>query len=327
MAEHYRTATSNTFKDEPLFDVNEDGDIVAPDKPDAFGWQREAVSVDHHVTDDTPSDTSTGMLDFTPEASAARSIVGDVVEVTELPSESIDIVAESEAQPKSPHERLFEVQERFGFKPFSKEELSFIIRMTGKDYPQGAATFLNTILLKQRNVLDKHRAKGEEVDDDMPKLSLMSIVGRYGGFAREAGSQKSGLLGLTDMIAERGAKRSEKASSIPVLRDWSLDGSTRAPILNLLKADDIDAFIDKPDSTTPPFDVDYTALSSQQLKQQGDAYIAALRVGQLQDIIAIRSRELTNRKNFWVQSLQEARKHNAARPAAEAQLRNLKIIE
>lgn len=295
-----------------------DGDVSVPDMPDAYGWQSESRLFDH---------------DFGSEVAAARSILE--ADTTVSTAEGINDAQEVPVNEKELAERIAEVRERFGFKPTDHQELNDIISLTGKDHIRGSATFLSQVQRRQNRLNEQTAAKNKmlpedkqiEVDPSMPRRSVESIVGRYIAYAQSAQLQARLLLGLTDMIAAREAKRSEAANSMPILQDWSLDGSTRAPILTLLKSDDVDAFLnqDTPDIHESPLKTRYEDLPGKKLKELGDAYIGSMKIGQFQDTIAQGVSEQRHRFAFWVKTLKDAEINAASSKSVKAGLSKLGI--
>jgi hypothetical protein len=237
--------------------------------------------------------------------------------------------AETQSKPKDLQERLSEVNERFRFKPFSERELSDIISLEGQDFTQGAARFLNSVLLRQRNVNDSYVAKNKTlpideqitIDENMPRRSVESIVGRYSSYALDAQRQRNLLLNLSSMVADRSKLRSEAASSVPILSEWNNDGSTAAPLKSLLKANDIDVYIKDGETSRNPFD----DQPKDEIEAQINEIISKFKVGKLQDTIGVRAAESERRVQYWIEKLEEARTHNAVRKAAETTLGRLGI--
>jgi hypothetical protein len=238
---------------------------------------------------------------------------------------------ETESKPKDLQERLSEVNERFRFKPFSERELSDIISLEGQDFTQGAARFLNSVLLRQRGVNDSYIVKNKTlpiddqitIDENMPRRSVESIVGRYSSYAFDAQRQYNLLLNLSSMVDDRSKLRSEAASSVPILMSgvWDKDGSTAAPLKTILQASNIDVYIEDGKTARKPFD----DQSEDETISQINKIISKSKVGNLQDTLGVRAAESERRKQYWVEKLGEARKHNAVSKAAEKALETLGV--
>ena len=295
--------------DDGAVESNDEGDVVVPDVPDALGWQREVMLFDHI------SDTARALVDGEAGDEAAVEI--------------------GEVKGKDLQERLFDIHERFHFYPGSHDELNDAIGLSGEDLIRGSATFLSKLQQRQvrlnKEATERNKDLPEEeqieVDPNKPRQIVESVIGRYISYATTAKTQGGLLLGLTDMISARGAKRSEAANSVPVLRDWKADGSTYAPILSLLKADDTETCIAQDtleEGAKSPLSIDYTKLSAAQLKEVGDKFIGAMKVGQLQDLLAQRVNEQRQRYAFWVKALEDSRVNNAAKDSAEAALKRFR---
>jgi hypothetical protein len=261
---------------------------------------------------------------------ASQTLVStDAVEGTSNFSAVFSGEAETESKPKDLQERLSEVNERFRFKPFSERELSDIMSLEGQDFIQGAARFLNSVLLRQRNVNDSYVVKNKTlpieeqitIDENMPRRSVESIVGRYSSYALDAQRQHNLLLNLSSMVDDRSKLRSEAASSVPILSEWYNDGSTAAPLKSLVKANDIDTYIKDGETSRNPFD----DQPKDETEAQINEIISKYKVGKLQDTIGVRAAESERRKQYWIEKLEEARTHNAVRKAAETTLSRLGI--
>jgi hypothetical protein len=308
-------SSAEKFHPTPL-DADENGDVIVPDvvERDSSGkevWQGESLLFDHYLA-------ATRLTSFDPHQYHADK----------QPHEE-------EPKEKSNVEKLFESNERFRFMPYSLDELQDISSLTGREYVGGAATFLNAVFKKQQNVMSDKRAFNEtvpadealEIDEEMPRRTLLSIIGRFESYAKNANSQRRLLIGLTDMINARGTRRSEPAGATPILQEWEHDGSTRAPILTLLRARETDRFIAADDKKAVPFKNDPTELAKDDLKALGDEFIASLKSGQLQEQLTARTGENTRRFEFWVAKLQEARQHSVTRAPAELALKHLGVIK
>lgn len=309
-----------------------EGDIIVPDTPDELGWHVDADP--SRLTDD----------ELTESIAAARSMVAfseEPYEEDEPYSDEASAATEAETQAeteqvyqdgtvrsKDLQERLSEMDARFRFRPSTHLELNDMVSLTMQDLSRGSATFLSHIQRKQIRLNTEAEARNKElpeaerveVDAGKPRKNVESILGRYISYAQAAKSQVGLLLNLTDMVSAQDAKRSVSASTIPVLQDWSMDGSTRAPIKAMLKADDVDAYLETDGTGTSPLKDEYKNLDEAQIKAMGDTFIASMKVGQLQDTIAQRVSEQRRRFEFWVKVLEDSKANYAATKTANAAL-------
>lgn len=210
-------------------------------------------------------------------------------------------------------ERLATVEERFGFLPRTKEELSDTYGLTGKDLVGGAATHLNTVFNRQKKYMED------------PDRTVRSIVSRYVEYAKNARVEYAFLKQTQEVIDNgRGGLNPSRLGS-----EWQHSGSIARPILHTLWMRDITAFM-KDDTGTDPLKAlkDGAYLpSNKQAVEQAQAMIATgKKTAFTEDFIHSMNSE-QSRFEFWVNALQEARSHKLAAPIAYGALVELGVEE
>ena len=207
-------------------------------------------------------------------------------------------------------ERLTTIEERFGFIPRTKDELSDSYDLTAKELVGGAAQHLNIVFNRQKRYMDD------------PDRTVRSIVSRYADYAKNARVEGAFLRQVEEDIDNgRGGLDASRLGT-----DWRHSGSQARPVLHTLWMHDINAFMEDDTKTDPLKDVkDGVYMPSD---KQTVARAQAMLQGKKSDFVddfkhSIRSEQ--SRFEFWVQSLQEARSHKLAAPIAYAALVELGI--
>lgn len=310
-----------------------EGDVVVSDSPDSLGWTHESFDTDFEKVDDQ----LVGETIAAKAADAAQRLFeyeqGLDEKLEDQPEEVVDI-PEHEPKTMPLNERLTFIKRELKFTPHTHEELNRVIELTDDGLRLGAATHLARI--QQRNVtLSKKaaEAKNTNLPDDkkvsfdptIGRRTAEKIVGQYIGYAESALSQMRLLLNFQTMISNR-YRRSEPASAVSILQDWTMDASTEVPIKALMKSREIEDYvIDDTDKKTP-LQIDYSKLPRAEVRAQGDDYIRGLKVGQLQGEIAALAQEQKMRFDFWTNVLKESLPNSAARDSAIAALKKFKLF-
>ncbi len=319
-----------------------EGDIIVPDTVDSRGWQVDAdpnmLTKDELKAASVAARSIVGIKKTSPERKAKNDSTNQLFsdsfidKITDEDLESVeDLDDGAEVSTMDLQNRLHTIKEQSKFLPATHREASDTASLTMQDLSHGSATFLSYIQRRQvrlnNEAIERNKDLPEdeqvEVDPDQPKKDVESIVGRYIMYARAAKTQLGLLLNLNDMITARGARRSERANTVSILQDWSLDGSTRGPIRTMIKADGIDAFIYSDGTGPSPLKDIYKDLNESQIRAIGNDFIGSKTVGQLQQEIAQRANEQRRRFEFWVQALEDSKANYAAVGMASSALARL----
>ena len=282
---------------DPLMSVDENGDVVVPDVPDKLGW----------TVEERDAHDGLGAFGVTAAAAAERMIAD------EEPGK-----AEKTPAKLSVGERLEKIEKRFHFVPQSRDELNDAIGLTDKDYVGGAATRLNIIL--------NHQMHLEGKEENLPRRTIEQFITRYLGFAENSQHQVRAYRNLQNMIAVEPQEQYLQAETISILRDWDNDASTRAPVLRLARVEALQAHIAAKGETPDPFAIEKGAGADRAVKQRGAEYVASHRVIDILHDIEKAIDEQHHRFNFWVDTLTETTRHDAAASSAIAALKKLGVI-
>ncbi len=310
-----------------------EGNVIIPDSPDSLGWSHETFDNDFTEVDDQ----AVSEMIAAKAADAAQRLFEYEQGVDEKPvnqpDEAIDV---SEHEPKTMplNERLAFIKRELKFTPHTHEELNRVIELTDDGLAMGSATHLARI--QQRNVtLSKKAAEAKNMnlpddekvsfDPTIGRRTAEKIVGQYIGYAESALSQMRLLLNLQTMISDR-YRRSEPASAVSILQDWTMDASTEVPVKALMKSREIEAYVVDDTDKKTPLQIDYSKLPRTEVRALGDDYIRGLKVGQLQGEIAALAQEQKMRFDFWTNALKESLPNSAARDSAIAALKKFKRL-
>ena len=270
---------------------SESGDIIPHDDN----------PVDFEVTYQSPDETEY-MMTIAGAAGAAQSLIGAEVETKEA----------SEADLA---ERMTTVEERFGFIPRSRRELSDTYDLTGKDLVGGAATHLNTVLQRQKRY-----------DVEAPDATVRSIVARYAGYAENAKVEYGLLSQLEEIVVdESGSTTLNRLGT-----DWKYSGALSRPLLHGLWTQDAHAYMRDAEGVDPLKQLDagekYSASNKatlEAIQQQIDVTKPA----EFIDALSSSKHSEVSRYEFWVNALQEARNHKAGAAVAYEALKKLRVIK
>jgi hypothetical protein len=211
-------------------------------------------------------------------------------------------------------ERLVTVEQRFGFLPRSRRELSDTYDLTAKELLAGAASHLNDVFNRQ-----KHKSSMED-----PSQTVRSITARYAEYAKNAqGEQRMLELFARDIGDEKGSLDISRLGS-----EWQHSGSLFRPILHTLWTRDVSAFMRDGEGDDPLkglLEGAYSASDRQVMQRAQEMLTKSKREFNGEFRHSLTSQR--NRFDFWVNALQEARKHTLARPVAYNALVELGVIK
>lgn len=223
----------------------------------------------------------------------------------------VDVKGETPARESGIAERLTTIEERFGFIPHTKDELSDTYDLTGKDLVGGAAKHLNTVFHRQKRYMEE------------PDRTVRSIVSRYADYAKNARVEHA-FLKQTEELIDNG-----KGDLDPTRlgSDWRLSGSLARPVMHTLWMRDVSKFMRDDDDTDPLKAMKDGAYltSDKQAVARAQAMLEGPKKSTFaEDLVHSISSE-QGRYEFWVKTLQEARNHKLAAPIAYAALVELGI--
>lgn len=208
-------------------------------------------------------------------------------------------------------ERLVTVEQRFGFIPRSRRELNDTYDITGKELVAGSATHLNIVLNRQKKYMDD------------PDRTVRAIVGRYAGYAKRARGESAFLTQLQDEVTnERGTVDTSKLNA-----DWQFEPSQVRPLVHVLWSQRMTAFT-RDDASVNPLvseeDDNYKAAN----KETFDAIDKLLSKKTLfSEELAHSIKSEKGRYEFWINALQDARRHKAAAGVAYQALLDLGVLK
>lgn len=270
---------------------NDEGDVVVPDEGvfATKGYER--------------PDTTEYMMTAAEVSAAAANAAQNLIEL-------------SEPKPVGVAERLETVERRFGFLPRSRRELSDTYGLTGEDLIAGAATHLNDVFNRQ-----KFKTKMED-----PAETVRSMTARYADYAKNARAE-AGLLGLLveDITTENGTLNTNRLGD-----DWRYSDSWARSIVHALWTHDVNTFkkVGEDDDASPLDTKEEGAYSVSDKAMLSRAQTMMRRQkGVFNDAITQSLKNEQQRFAFWVEKLQEARKHTIARPIAYKALVELGVID
>ena len=208
-------------------------------------------------------------------------------------------------------ERLATVEQRFEFLPRTKQELSDTYDLIGKDLVAGAATHLNAVLNRQTKYMEE------------PSRTVRAIVTRYADYAKNARAEYAFLKQVEDSIGD--GKGGIDASRLG--REWQYSGSVARPVLHTLWMRDVAAYMRDEQGVDPLkelADGGY-AMSSQRAMSAAQEMMTKGSKVAFSEAFHHSTRSEHRRFAFWVQALQEARRHKAAAAVAYGALVELGV--
>lgn len=212
-------------------------------------------------------------------------------------------------------ERVVTVQQRFGFIPRGRKELSDTYDLTGKDLVGGAATHLNTVLNRQMKYMEE------------PDRTVRSIVSRYADYAKNARAEFGLLKQLQELIEdEKGAIATSRLGA-----EWQHSGALARPLMHLLWSRDVNAYVQEEQKTgndpLKALEGDKYKLSNRTTIADLQAYLSKAPKSAIREVLHQSINDEQSRFDFWVKALQESRNHLAGRPIAYGALVELGVIE
>ena len=226
---------------------------------------------------------------------------------------SLDDDTEKEAEEVGLAERLTTIEHRFGFIPRSKQELSDTYDLTGKDLVAGAATHLNTVLNRQKKYMED------------PERTVRAIVARYVEYARSARSDYAFMRQAeVDMGDGKGGLHLASFGT-----EWRHSGSLSRPVMRTLWSRDVRKFMrdgeaEGVDPLKALTDGEYAASNLYAVDAAQAMITGGKKAGFAEEFQHAMQNE-RDRFDFWVNALQEARKHQLAAPIAYGALVDLGI--
>ncbi len=263
--------------------------------------------------DDAPDDAAIAYA--TPDATEYMIVAAEAAQaLIESPEAAV------EAKTSESAERIATVQQRFGFSPLSKVELSDTYDVTGKDLVGGAAQQLNTVFHRQAKYMED------------PERTVRSIVGRYASYAENAQREAAFLMMLQEEVQKSEAHPFSRADSIGAVSVWQHEPSVSRPLLAVLQHRDIETFVHDDDALNP---LESQASSKERIYsaankstiQRLEKMMHGLRVselaGELESTVSVQK----HRFDFWVDILKQSEKHSLARGMVHKALTDLKVTQ
>lgn len=217
------------------------------------------------------------------------------------------------------YDRLAVVKDTAGFLPTTRGELTEAMSLLSfQEVPGGAAAHLNEILL--------HQKRSASVD---PQAAVRSVTNQYAGYARKARYDLTALTTLREELEEStgnpltSVKEAGAVTGLGQLARYK-------DITSLAGARDPDKFPFPPlyngaDNKRNAFDP-YTAAQPDPLARERIVTVArAERLWHGRALVRGAIEDQQARFSFWVDRLQEARQHGAAKPVAAVALQNLGV--
>lgn len=301
--------------------TNADGDVVAPESPDDYGYITE-YGFDHLYNN----------AELIPEESS------------DVETQEVEILAGIPEQKKERSERMAEIHERFGFMPTSYDELTHATLLKMVPRTTGSATYLNSVMQRQQRILasniqtatDNHQPGLTDEQMDMPRRTIFSIVNRFKDYAANAGREAYFLGEAQKTITQqsKGVHNFASANTLPIIADWEKTQQVGVEglraLIEIARMADAVALKDGRSDTLPAPNSYFAYETNADARARIEGVVDSLKVYTLKSSVIERINQQHQRRTFWIDQLQEARAHSTnAHPmhiAATAALLELKVL-